>query len=131
MMFFISMTILRFPFAVLVGVLIAFTALIPIFGAFIGCVVGAFLILTISPSQAAAFIVLFIVLQQIEGNLIYPRWSAARLDCCNLVLVAVTLGGSLFGIVGMLVFIPIVSVVYTLLKENVNQRLSEKNIKID
>lgn len=73
MMFFVSMTILRFPFAILVGVLIAFTALIPIFGAFIGCVVGAFLILTVSPSQAAAFIVLFLVLQQIEGNLIYPK----------------------------------------------------------
>ena len=132
MMFFISMTILRFPFAVLVGVLIAFTALIPIFGAFIGCVVGAFLILTISPSQAAAFIVLFIVLQQIEGNLIYPKVVGGSIGLPAIwVLVAVTLGGSLFGIVGMLVFIPIVSVVYTLLKENVNQRLSEKNIKID
>ena len=102
------------------------------FRAFIGCVVGAFLILTISPSQAAAFIVLFIVLQQIEGNLIYPKVVGGSIGLPAIwVLVAVTLGGSLFGIVGMLVFIPIVSVVYTLLKENVNQRLSEKNIKID
>lgn len=132
MMFFVSMTILRFPFAVLVGVLIAFTALIPIFGAFIGCVVGAFLILTISPSQAAAFIVLFIVLQQIEGNLIYPKVVGGSIGLPAIwVLVAVTLGGSLFGIVGMLVFIPIVSVVYTLLKEDVNKRLIEKDITIE
>lgn len=75
---------------------------------------------------------LFIVLQQIEGNLIYPKVVGGSIGLPAIwVLVAVTLGGSLFGIVGMLVFIPIVSVVYTLLKENVNQRLSEKNIKID
>ena len=132
MMFFVSMTILRFPFAILVGVMIAFTALIPIFGAFIGCVVGAFLILTVSPSQAAAFIVLFLVLQQIEGNLIYPKGVGGSIGLPAIwVLVAVTLGGSLFGIVGMLVFIPIVSVVYTLLKEDVNKRLIEKDITIE
>ena len=132
MMFFISMTILRFPFAVLVGVLIAFTALIPIFGAFVGCAVGAFLILTVNPSQALAFIVLFIVLQQIEGNLIYPKVVGGSIGLPAIwVLVAVTLGGSLFGIVGMLVFIPIVSVVYTLLKEDVNKRLLEKDLKIE
>ena len=132
MMFFISMTILRFPFAVLVGVLIAFTALIPIFGAFVGCAVGAFLLLTVNPSQAAAFIVLFIVLQQIEGNLIYPKVVGGSIGLPAIwVLVAVTLGGSLFGIVGMLVFIPIVSVVYTLLKEDVNKRLIEKDITIE
>ena len=112
--------------------LIAFTALIPIFGAFIGCVVGAFLILTISPSQAAAFVVLFLVLQQIEGNLIYPKVVGGSIGLPAIwVLVAVTLGGSLFGIVGMLVFIPIVSVVYTLLKEDVNKRLIEKDITIE
>ena len=132
MMFFVSMTILRFPFAVLVGVLIAFTALIPIFGAFVGCAVGAFLLLTVNPSQAAAFIVLFIVLQQIEGNLIYPKVVGGSIGLPAIwVLVAVTLGGSLFGIVGMLVFIPIVSVVYTLLKEDVNKRLIEKDLKIE
>ena len=132
MMFFVSMTILRFPFAVLVGVLIAFTALIPIFGAFVGCAVGAFLLLTVNPSQAAAFIVLFIVLQQIEGNLIYPKVLGGSIGLPAIwVLVAVTLGGSLFGIVGMLVFIPIVSVVYTLLKEDVNKRLIEKDIKVE
>lgn len=132
MMFFVSMTLLRFPFAVLVGVLIAFTALIPIFGAFVGCAVGAFLILTVNPSQAVAFIVLFIVLQQIEGNLIYPKVVGGSIGLPAIwVLVAVTLGGSLFGIVGMLVFIPIVSVLYTLLHEDVNKRLLEKDMKIE
>lgn len=131
-MFFLSMTILRFPFAVLVGVLIAFTALIPIFGAFVGCAVGAFLILTVNPSQAAAFIALFLVLQQIEGNLIYPKVVGNSIGLPAIwVLVAVTLGGSLCGIVGMLLFIPIISVLYTLLLENVNRRLTEKKIKID
>ena len=131
-MFVITLSILRMPYALLIGVLIAFTALIPIFGAFIGCAVGGFLIFMVSPKQAILFIIVFLVLQQIEGNLIYPKVVGGSIGLPAIwVLVAVTLGGSLFGIVGMLVFIPIVSVVYTLLKENVNQRLSEKNIKID
>ncbi|MGN0134790.1 MAG: AI-2E family transporter [Anaerotignum sp.] len=130
-MFFIAMTILRFPFAVLVGVLIAFTALIPIFGAFVGCAVGTFLILTVNPPQALAFIVLFLILQQIEGNLIYPKVVGGSIGLPAIwVLAAVSLGGSLFGVVGMLVFIPIVSVLYTLLKENVHNRLQKKQINI-
>lgn len=131
-MFFLVMTVLRFPFALLVGVLIAFTALIPIFGAFIGCAVGAFLILTISLRQALLFIILFLVLQQIEGNLIYPKVVGGSIGLPAIwVLVAVSLGGSLCGVVGMLVFIPIVSVLYTLLRENMYQKLEEKNIKIE
>ena len=130
-MFFIAMTILRFPFAVLVGVLIAFTALIPIFGAFVGCAVGTFLLLTVNPPQALAFIVLFLVLQQIEGNLIYPKVVGGSIGLPAIwVLAAVSLGGSLFGVVGMLVFIPIVSVLYALLKENVHDRLEKKQIDI-
>ncbi len=130
-MFFIAMSILRFPFAVLVGVLIAFTALIPIFGAFVGCAVGTFLILTVNPPQALAFIVLFLVLQQIEGNLIYPKVVGGSIGLPAIwVLAAVSLGGSLFGVVGMLVFIPIVSVLYTLLKENVHDRLQKKQIDV-
>lgn len=130
-MFFLTMTIFRFPFAVLVGVLIAFTALIPIFGAFIGCAVGTFLILTVNPPQAIAFVILFLVLQQIEGNLIYPKVVGGSIGLPAIwVLAAVSLGGSLFGIVGMLVFIPIVSVLYTLLRENVNKRLDEKQLEI-
>ena len=130
-MFFIAMSIFRFPFAVLVGVLIAFTALIPIFGAFIGCGVGAFLILTVDPKQALFFIILFLILQQIEGNLIYPKVVGGSIGLPAIwVLAAVSLGGSLFGVIGMLVFIPIVSVLYALLKENVNKRLEEKQIEI-
>ena len=131
-MFFIAMTIFRFPFAVLVGVLIAFTALIPIFGAFIGCGVGAFLILTVDPKQALFFIIMFLIIQQIEGNLIYPKVVGGSIGLPAIwVLAAVSLGGSLFGVIGMLVFIPIVSVGYTLLKENVNKRLEEKQIHIE
>lgn len=130
-MFFLAMTILRFPYALLVGVLIAFTALIPIFGAFIGCAVGVFLILTVNPPQALAFIVLFLILQQIEGNLIYPKVVGGSIGLPAIwVLAAVSLGGSLFGIVGMLVFIPIVSVLYTLLRENVHKRLAQKQLEI-
>lgn len=130
-MFFITMTIFRFPFALLVGVLIAFTALIPIFGAFIGCGVGAFLILTVDPKQALFFVIMFLILQQIEGNLIYPKVVGGSIGLPAIwVLAAVSLGGSLFGVVGMLVFIPIVSVLYALLKENVKKRLDEKQIEI-
>ena len=110
-MFFVIMSIFRFPYALLVGVVIAFTALIPIFGAFIGCVVGAFLNLVVNPMQALGFIILFLVLQQIEGNLIYPHVVGSSVGLPSIwVLVAVTIGGSLMGVVGMLVFIPLSSV---------------------
>lgn len=130
-MFFITMSLFRFPYAMLVGILIAFTALIPIFGAFIGCVVGAFLILMVSPVKAAAFVIMFLVLQQIEGNLIYPHVVGNSVGLPSIwVLVAVTLGGSLMGVVGMLIFIPITSVVYSLFREFVYHRLKEKKIKV-
>ena len=126
-MFFLTLSVLRMPYALLIGVLIAFTALIPIFGAFIGCAVGAFLILMVSPMQALAFICVFLVLQQIEGNLIYPHVVGNSVGLPSIwVLVAVTLGGSMMGITGMLVFIPLVSVLYSLLREWVNKRLQEK-----
>lgn len=126
-MFFVAMNLLRFPYALLVGVLVAFTALIPIFGAFIGCVVGAFLILMVNPAQALGFIVLFQVLQQIEGNLIYPRVVGNSVGLPAIwVLAAVTVGGNLMGILGMLIFIPIVSVLYALLREWMYGRLKEK-----
>ena len=101
------MTLLHFPYALLVGVLIALTALIPIVGAFIGCAVGALLMLVNDPWQALWFIVLFLVLQQIEGNLIYPHVVGSSVGLPSIwVLAAVTVGGSLMGILGMLVFIP-------------------------
>lgn len=131
-MFVIAMTILRLPYALLVGVLIAFTALIPIFGAFIGCVVGAFLILMDAPMKAVIFVIMFLILQQIEGNLIYPRVVGNSVGLPSIwVLAAVSVGGSLMGVVGMLVFIPIVSVVYTLFRNNVYGQLEKKGLKVD
>lgn len=131
-MFFISMSIFKMPYALLVGVLIAFTALIPIFGAFIGCVVGAVLIFMVNPMQALIFIIMFLVLQQVEGNLIYPHVVGNSVGLPSIwVLVAVSIGGSLMGIVGMLIFIPMVSVVYSLFRGIVNRRLERRNIKVE
>ncbi|TCS77744.1 putative PurR-regulated permease PerM [Muricomes intestini] len=131
-MFVIMMTVFRLPYALLVGVLIAFTALIPIFGAFIGCFIGAFLILMDTPMKALVFVILFLVLQQIEGNLIYPRVVGNSVGLPSIwVLAAVSIGGSLMGIVGMLVFIPAVSVIYTLFRNNVYGQLEKKEIRVD
>lgn len=127
-MFFIVMSILNMPYTMLVSVLIAFTALIPIFGAFIGCFVGAFLILMVDPMQMVVFVVTFLILQQIEGNLIYPKVVGSSVGLPSIwVLAAVTIGGSLMGIVGMLIFIPIVSVVYTLFRASVYKHLKRKH----
>lgn len=127
MMFFIVMSILNMPYALLVSVLIAFTALIPIFGAFIGCLVGAFLILMVDPLKALIFVIVFLVLQQIEGNLIYPKVVGSSVGLPSIwVLAAVTIGGNLMGVVGMLIFIPITSVVYTLFRASVYKRLRKK-----
>lgn len=126
-MFFITMNILNMPYALLVGVLIAFTALIPIFGAFIGCFIGAFLILMVDPVQALTFVIMFLILQQIEGNLIYPKVVGSSVGLPSIwVLAAVTVGGSLMGVVGMLIFIPIVSVIYSLFRASVYKRLRKK-----
>ena len=131
-MFVICMGILQMPYAMLIGVLIAFTALIPIFGAFIGCVVGAFLILTVAPMKALVFVIMFLILQQIEGNLIYPRVVGSSVGLPSIwVLAAVSIGASLMGIVGMLVFIPIVSVLYALLRRDVYEHLETKGIAVD
>ena len=129
-MFVVTLSILRMPYALLIGVLIAFTALIPIFGAFIGCAVGSFLIFMVSPKQAIIFIIVFLVLQQIEGNLIYPHVVGESVGLPSIwVLAAVTIGGNLMGIVGMLVFIPLLSVVYTIFRKVVYLRLKKQHIK--
>lgn len=131
MMFFVVMNIFSMPYSLLVSVLIAFTALIPIFGAFIGCFVGALLILMVDPLQAVGFIIMFLVLQQIEGNLIYPKVVGRSVGLPSIwVLAAVTIGGSLMGIVGMLIFIPIVSVVYNLFRASVYKHLRKKHRNI-
>ena len=128
-MFVITMTLFRLPYALLTGIVIAFTALVPVFGAFIGCAVGAFLIFMVSTFKALIIIVLFLVLQQIEGNLIYPHVVGNSVGLPSIwVLAAVSVGGSLMGIVGMLIFIPLMSVVYALFREVVYIKLRQKNI---
>lgn len=127
LMFLVAMAIFRLPYALLISVLIAFTALIPIFGAFIGCAVGALLIFMVSPVKALIFIGMFLVLQQIEGNFIYPHVVGNSVGLPSIwVLVAVSVGGSLMGLAGMLIFIPLTAVVYTLLRGIVNRRLGLK-----
>lgn len=125
--FAITMVIFRIPYAILVSVLIAFTALIPVAGAFIGCAVGAFLILMVSPIKMLWFLILFIILQQLENKLIYPKIVGSSVGLPSIwVFVAVTVGGSISGVVGMLVFIPIASTLYVLLKEDI-VRKNKKN----
>lgn len=122
-LFVIAMTIFRMPYAMMVGVLIGFTSLIPIVGAFIGCAVGAFLIVIENPMLAFWFIIMFLIIQQIEGNLIYPKVVGNSVGLPSIwVLVAVSLGGSMFGVAGMLFFIPLLSTAYALLREGVNKR---------
>ncbi len=122
---FIGMLIFRMPYAAIISVLIGFTALIPIFGAFIGAGIGAFLILLESPVKAFWFIVFIIVLQQFEGNLIYPKVVGKTVGLPGIwVLVAVTIGGSLFGVIGMLFSVPICTVLYVLFRKFVNKKNS-------
>jgi predicted PurR-regulated permease PerM len=129
-MFCITMLIIRLPYAVLIGIVIAITALIPIVGAFIGCAVGVILIGLVSPVKAVVFVIMFIVLQQIEGNLIYPHVVGSSVGLPGIwVLFAVTVGGNLFGIAGMLTFIPICSICYALFRVYVNDRLEKKKMQ--
>lgn len=129
LLFFISMSILRFPYAAVIGIVIAFTALIPIFGAFFGCFVGTFLILINNSIQALWFIILFLVLQQIEGNLIYPHVVGSSVGLPSIwVLVAVTTGASTMGILGMLINIPLFSVIYALVRRSTYSRLRHRRI---
>ena len=128
-LFVITMSLFRLPYAVLVGVLIALTSLIPIVGAFIGCGVGALLIAVTDPWKAVVFVILFLVLQQIEGNLIYPHVVGSSVGLPSIwVLAAVTLGGKLMGVAGMLFFIPLCSVLYALFRDFVKGRLAEKQV---
>lgn len=128
-LFAVSMALFKMPYISLVSVIIALTALIPVVGAFVGCILGAFFILVNNPIQAVAFVALFLVLQQIEGNLIYPRVVGTSVGLPGMwVLVAVTVGGDLMGIGGMLIMIPLASVLYTLAREFTNKRLTERGI---
>lgn len=127
---FLGMLLLDMPYAPVISVLVGFTALIPVFGAFIGTAVGAFLILLDSPVKAFWFVVFILVLQQLEGNLIYPRVVGKSVGLpAILVLMAVTVGGSSFGVLGMLLSVPIFSVLYTLVCGAVDRRLREKGLE--
>jgi len=128
-LFAVVMAVLKMPYIPLVSVIIAVTALIPVVGAFVGCVVGAFFILVNDPLQALTFIAMFLVLQQLENNLIYPRVVGTSIGLPGMwVLVAVTIGGELMGVAGMLVMIPLTSVLYTLAREFTNRRLEQRHI---
>lgn len=127
---FIGMLIFRMPYAAVISVLVGSTALIPVFGAFIGTAIGAFLILFVSPVKAVWFVVFIIVLQQLEGNLIYPKVVGKSVGLPGIwVLTAVTIGGSLFGVIGILVSVPLCSVLYTLFGQFVANRLKSKKLK--
>lgn len=130
-MFAIVLAIFRMPYVALISVLIAFTALIPIVGAFIGCVVGAFLIFMISPVKAVWFVVIFLVLQQIEGNFIYPKVVGSSVGLPAIwVLAVVTVGGKLMGVIGMLVMIPLSSVLYAIFREFIYNKLKTKTERV-
>lgn len=127
---FIGMTILKIPYALNSSVLVGFTALIPVFGAFIGTAIAAILIVVVSPIKALWFVIFIIILQQLEGNIIYPKVVGSSVGLPAMwVMLAVIVGGSSFGMVGMLIGVPISSVLYTLLRESVNDRLKAKKWK--
>ena len=128
---FLGMQIFRMPYAPMISALVGATALIPVFGAFIGTGIGAFLILMDSPIKAVWFVVFIIVLQQLEGDIIYPKVVGSSVGLPGIwVLFAVTLGGCAMGVVGMLISVPISSILYSLLREAVDKRLARKQIKI-
>lgn len=126
----VGMFILGIPYAGPIGALTALTAFIPIVGAFIGGFIGAVLIVAVDPIKALIFIIFIIVLQQIEGNLIYSHVVGKNIGLPSIwVLVAITVGGSLFGIMGMIVGLPIVSIIYAIVSESTNKKLREKNLE--
>ena len=125
---FIGMLILQIPYAPTIAVLVGFTALIPVFGAFIGTAIGAFLILMVDPTKALVFVIFIIILQQLEGNLIYPKVVGNSVGLPGIwVMVAVTVGASIGGILGMLLSVPVCSILYSILRTDVNNRIDKKN----
>ena len=119
----IGMGLLRLPYATMIGALVAFTALIPVAGAYIGAGVGAFMILTVDPIKAVIFLVFLVVLQQFEGNVIYPRVVGSSMGLPGIwVLSAVTVGGGILGIAGMLLGVPLAAAMYRIIRDDVNGR---------
>ncbi len=133
----VGMLLLGFPYAVMIGVFIGFTALIPIAGAYIGAAVGAIMILTVSPLQAIQFLVFIVILQQVEGNLIYPKVVGQSIGLPGIwVLTAITIGGGVLGVGGMLLAVPIFAAIYRLIREDLQRRnpapsTEEKEDKIE
>lgn len=131
-MFAVTMTIIKLPYALTIGIVIGFTALIPIFGAFLGLFIGIFLILVDMPSKVVMFIITFFVLQNIENYLIYPKLVGGDIGLPPIwVLLAVLVGGDLMGVIGMFVFIPFISVIYAYVKSIINRRLTAKSIDVN
>ena len=119
----LGMLLFRLPYATMVGTLVGFTALIPVAGAYIGAAVGAFMILTVSPAKALVFLIFILVLQQLEGNIIYPRVVGQSIGLPAIwVLAAVTVGGGLFGVVGMLLGVPLAATAWKLLGKDMKAR---------
>ena len=126
--FFVAMSIGRFPYAVVISVIIAVTALVPYVGAFIGCAIGALFIFMHSPIRALAFVIMFLVIQQLENHLIYPRVVGTSVGLPAIwTFAALIAGGAIYGVVGMILFIPAASVIYSLLKSDVNARIAAKS----
>lgn len=127
MLCFIGMSLFRFQYAPLISVIIAITAIVPIVGAYIGAAISALLLVMVDPMQALWFLIFLVILQQLEGNLIYPRVVGSSIGLPGLwVLIAIVVGGSLFGVTGMLLSVPTVSVLYTLIRQDVNRRMAKK-----
>ena len=127
----LGMLLLRFPYATMTGAVIAFTALIPVAGGYIGAAVGAFMILTVSPAKAVLFLVYIVILQQLENNLIYPKVVGSSMGLPAIwVLAAVTIGGGVMGIVGMLIGVPLAAAIYRLLRENVSKLPAPKPAEV-
>ena len=132
LIFFVILSLCGFPYSLLISVLVAITSLIPFFGAFIALVIGAILIATQSFTQAIIFVLIFLVTQQIENNLIYPKVVGKSVGLSPLwTLLAITVGGSIFGIIGMIIGLPIASILYALLKKDIKVRIDKRNLLVD
>lgn len=126
----LGMTLLGLPYAAMTGTVVGVTALIPVVGAYIGAAVGAFMVFTIDPLQALIFVIFLVVLQQLEGNLIYPKVVGSSIGLPGLwVLAAVTIGGGIMGIAGMLLGVPLAAAFYKLLGDDVRNRLEREKKK--
>ena len=124
---FLGMVILKIPYATIISVIITITALIPMVGALIGTGIGALFILVTQPFKTITFIIFIIILQQIEGNFIYPKVVGKTVGLPGIwVIVAITIGASLWGLIGMIISVPITSIIYSLINNNVNKRLKYK-----